>query len=88
MAKKTADKTRVLRERESRLAEFYDCDQEYRETKNQDALRRRARAMRNGPVADFQRGADRLAQNSWQEGENTRTRLRKNKFSGWKRLEE
>ena len=71
----------------SRLAEFRDCDQEFRETKNQDAIRRRHKAMRKGTTNDFTRAGVRLAENASAEGRDTQERLKRMKYTGWKRKE-
>ena len=77
--------SRVARERASRLREFTDAQQEYRETGSRDALERRNRAMRSGSPEDFRRAGEQIQEWSAREGEARRQKLRDLKYSGPRR---
>jgi len=47
--------TKWSKDKASRLREFRDCDDEYRETRSKKAAARRAIAMRKHSLRDFQR---------------------------------
>lgn len=49
------------KDRKSRLREFHDCDQEYKETGNRDAALRRDLAMRKHRTSDFQYAREQIS---------------------------
>jgi len=72
--------SRVAKERASRLREFKDAHQEYKETGSRDALERRNRAMRSGSPEDFGRAGTELAKEAHQEKTDRKQRLKEMEF--------
>lgn len=80
--------SRASKDRASRLREFMDWHQEYKETGNDKARRKRHKALFNGSPEDTKRAAEVLAREASDEGADRHDRLRKNKFSGWTKKKE
>jgi hypothetical protein len=72
----------------SRLSEFRDAHEEYKETKDPKALERRHKAMFADSPEIARRAADKLATESFEEGQRRRDKLQKAKFTGWKKKKE
>lgn len=80
--------SKQAKERASRMREFTDCDQEYRETKSKDALERRFAAMRKGTSEDFGRSVMNVVERSAHEQRAKQEKLRREYgFSGWRKKE-
>lgn len=89
------DVERILRERlehrpaklgrRSRMARFYDAHERWECTKDTGALQERIAASTSGSPEDTKRAGEFLAGVGWQEGEDRRTRLRRHKFTGWRK---
>lgn len=75
-------------DRASRMAEFRDAHQEWKETKSKEALQRRHEAMFKESPETARRCGEELARVAWEEGQARRDRMAKNKFSGWQPVKE